>query len=208
MSAACGPNERFVVLAALDASEAAHEVLRVAANFARMAPRGELHLVHVVEELPPPVSLVPPPVGLGITAGEIVASARAKMVELASEARGQFRGPISTRVAGGSASKEILQAAADLQADVVLVGTHGRSGVKRLMLGSVAEKVSRRASCPVVVVREKNYASIPPEVEPACPECLRAQRESDGAKLTCAEHAENPLRRELHVLAALGPGRG
>lgn len=195
------------MVAAVDASDAAHEVLRVAANVARTTPRGELHLVHVVEDMPPAVELVPRPVGLGITAGEIVASARAKVAELASEARGQFRGLIATHVAAGSAWKQILQAAADVQADVVLVGTHGRTGLKRMMLGSVAEKVARRASCPVIVVREKDYyATIPPEIEPACPACLEAQRESGGARLACAPHAENPPHGLARVLSARGAG--
>lgn len=44
----------FVILAAVDASEAAHEILRVAANLAQGVAGSELHLVHVAEDLPPP----------------------------------------------------------------------------------------------------------------------------------------------------------
>jgi nucleotide-binding universal stress UspA family protein len=49
-----------------------------------------------------------------------------------------------------------------------VIGTHGRGGVKRLVLGSVAETVVRKASCPVLVVRRKAYhPSESREIEPA-----------------------------------------
>src|SRR5579883_3345607 len=128
MSSSAGEKGRFVVLAAVDDSNAAEEVLRAGANLARSHAGGELHLVHVIEHLPPPASLVPPPAGLGLTTKEIVSSARKR--------REQFAGRLSTHVAAGSASKQILQLAIDLQADLILVGTHGRSGIKRMLVGS------------------------------------------------------------------------
>ena len=190
---------RFVVLAAVDASEVAHEVLRTGANFARHVRGGELHLVHVVEDLPPPVVLVPPPAGLGITSTEIVAAAREHIEELAAEARAQFPGRLATHIAAGSAWKQILQVAIDVQADLIVVGTHGRAGVKRLLLGSVAENIVRKASCPVLVAREKDYhAFVPPEIEPACADCLTAQRQSGGASLWCERHAQNAPHAHLY----------
>jgi nucleotide-binding universal stress UspA family protein len=47
----------------------------------------------------------------------------------------------------------ILDAAAELHADLIVMGTHGKTGVRRLVLGSVAEQVIRHADCPVVTVR-------------------------------------------------------
>jgi nucleotide-binding universal stress UspA family protein len=183
---------RFVVLGAVDDGPLAREVVRVSANFARAVPGGELHLIHVLENLPPQVSIVPAPVGMGITTGEIVAEARKRLDELSAEARAQFGARIVGHLAAGRAWREILQLAVDLQADVVLVGTHGRTGVKRLIVGSVAESVVRKASCPVIVVRPKDYHEfVPPEIEPACPECLRVQRETAGARLWCERHSEH-----------------
>jgi hypothetical protein len=73
-----------------------------------------------------------------------------------------------------------------------MVGTHERTGVKRLLVGSVAEAVVRKASCPVIVVRPKDYsAHVPPEIEPPCPECLRMQRETAGARLWCERHSQH-----------------
>jgi nucleotide-binding universal stress UspA family protein len=202
-------NDRFVVLAALDASEAAHEIVRVAANLARGVAGGELHLVQVIDNLPPPATLVPAPPGLGLTPAEVVADARKRIEALAAEARGQFPGKLSTHVAAGSPWKQILQVAIDVQADVVVVGTHGRAGVRRLVVGSVAETVVRKASCPVLVVREKDYhALVPPEIEPACPECVAEQQRSGGVHLWCSRHGERHPRAHLYyeVPASFVPG--
>jgi nucleotide-binding universal stress UspA family protein len=57
------------------------------------------------------------------------------------------------RVVGGDARDAILQAAGDLRADLIVIGTHGRRGLSRVLLGSVAEDVLRRAPCPVLAVR-------------------------------------------------------
>lgn len=52
----------------------------------------------------------------------------------------------------GKPSEEILQYARENQNDLILMGTHGRTGLKRIWLGSVAERVVRMAPCPVMVV--------------------------------------------------------
>ena|SRR5579864_6787291 len=53
---------------------------------------------------------------------------------------------------GGDIAQHILRAASDLPADLVVMGTHGRRGVQRLVLGSVAERFLRIAHCPVLLV--------------------------------------------------------
>ncbi|MFW6320781.1 MAG: universal stress protein [Halohasta sp.] len=58
---------------------------------------------------------------------------------------------VETEIVEGSPSREILQAAEDC--DLIVMGTHGRGGLDRLLLGSVAEKVVRGASVPVMTVR-------------------------------------------------------
>ncbi len=57
----------------------------------------------------------------------------------------------------GDPSEEIVGLAKKVDADVIVLATHGRTGIKRLLLGSVAEKVVRHAGCPVFVVREKHH---------------------------------------------------
>jgi universal stress protein A len=62
--------------------------------------------------------------------------------------------PADTSVACGSPAFEIIEAAKSLPADVIVISTHGRTGLKHMLLGSVTEHVVCRAPCPVLVVRE------------------------------------------------------
>lgn len=55
----------------------------------------------------------------------------------------------------GSPAAEIIAAATDLHADLVCISTHGRGGLARVLMGSVAESVVREAPCPVLTVRPK-----------------------------------------------------
>ncbi len=57
------------------------------------------------------------------------------------------------RLVFGDAVAEILRAAESSWSDLIVMGTHGRTGLGRLLLGSTAEQVLRRASCPVLTVR-------------------------------------------------------
>ena len=70
------------------------------------------------------------------------------------EAAHQLAGlPVGYAVRFGEPAEEILEEAREFGADLVVMATHGRSGVARLMLGSVAEAVLRRSEVPVVLVR-------------------------------------------------------
>src|SRR6516162_5515666 len=53
----------------------------------------------------------------------------------------------------GGAAEEILQVAQERKCDLIVMGTHGRTGLGRLLMGSVAEQVVRKASCPVLTVK-------------------------------------------------------
>lgn len=76
--------------------------------------------------------------------------------ELAKLARDEVPGDIkaSTQVQIGSPAREIVETARSLAADLIVIATHGRTGLKHILLGSVAEHVVQRAPCPVFVVRE------------------------------------------------------
>jgi nucleotide-binding universal stress UspA family protein len=52
-------------------------------------------------------------------------------------------------------ANEIIQAANELDADLIIISTHGRTGLKRFVFGSTAEYVVRRASCPVLTLRTR-----------------------------------------------------
>jgi nucleotide-binding universal stress UspA family protein len=100
---------------------------------------------------------------------------------------------VVTHFRRGSAAEGVAQLAADLDADLVVVGSHGHRGLERFFLGSVAEKVSRLARCPVWIVRPKDHSAEgrTPQIEPPCPDCVAARRASDGKQMWCARHLEH-----------------
>ena len=67
---------------------------------------------------------------------------------------------LELHVVAGGPGPRIVRLAAELDADLIVVGTHGRSGARRLLEGSVAEAVVRRAGCSVLVAREKRHESV------------------------------------------------
>ena len=74
---------------------------------------------------------------------------------------GDARGiPVTTAILEGSPSREIVEYAEQEGCDLVVMGTHGRGGIDRLLLGSVAEKVVRASNVPVLTVR---ISDVPPE---------------------------------------------
>jgi nucleotide-binding universal stress UspA family protein len=63
------------------------------------------------------------------------------------------RVPVEHQLADGDPAAEILRVASDSNCGMIVMGTHGLSGLKRALMGSVAEGVSREAPCPVVIVK-------------------------------------------------------
>ncbi len=94
----------------------------------------------------------------------------------------------------GHTAEQLTALAVEIGADLVVVGTHGRRGMQRLVMGSVAEKTVRLAPCPVLVVRPKDTHGMQglPAMEPACVACIAAREKSEGAQWWCAAHTSDP----------------
>ena len=130
------------------AEEAWATAQRLAAAFG-----SELVLAHVFVEAPRfsegPLS--------GARMREVYASARswteAKLEEWAGRARAAGL-KVRTVLRTGVPYREIVDLATDERADLMVVGTHGRGGINRALLGSVADRLIRLAPCPVLSVRE------------------------------------------------------
>lgn len=88
-------------------------------------------------------------------------SGRKELERLAAD---HVRGEVGadTVVRTGTASDEIVELAKALPADLVVLSTHGHTGLKHVLLGSVAEHVVRNAPCPVLVVRENEHEFLAP----------------------------------------------
>ena len=125
-------------------------------DFARTVAAGvnaEVHLVHVLEE--PYASAGSYQFHLPDTPARrerLYTQARSRLGLLADEMRVK---DIDTtlEVRSGSAIDEIIKAAIDYGADLIVMGTHGRSGLQHLLTGSVAQEIIRRAPCPVLAIR-------------------------------------------------------
>ena len=85
-----------------------------------------------------------------------------------SDERNPLREQIDVFVALGNPAEQIVQLAVDTEADLIVVGTNEKSGLGRLVLGSVSSEVFRNAPCSVLVARASHYFGQPktPEVEP------------------------------------------
>jgi hypothetical protein len=92
----------------------------------------------------------------------------------------------------------VAQLAADLEADLVVVGTHGRRALARMLLGSVAELTVRLAPCPVLVVRPKASPAPLPAIEPPCPRCVEARAQTSGKEYWCEQHRERHGQRHTY----------
>lgn len=120
----------------------------------------ELHLVHVMQE---PVAVLP-------ESSIAVAAPAANLPELIDAAEQGLKryqaaepGRIANRIVlHGPSAEEIVRYAKDCNADLIVIGTHGRTGLAHVLLGSVAEKIVRKAPCAVLTVRPHGHGSDEP----------------------------------------------
>jgi len=139
------------ILVPIDFSECSKKALRYALALARQHSAA-LDLVYVVPT-PPYGAGEYGPVDYGNLQQELEQNAAKELGRTISEevADSVRAGPI---IRVGSAGREIVDVARTIPADLIVISTHGRSGLKHVLLGSVAEQVVRHAPCPVLVVRE------------------------------------------------------
>lgn len=136
----------------VDFSDPSDQALRYAARFARQFG-GEITLLHIVETAIAPYPEVAP--YLDQTEEELE---DAEQFLLTIAARPLLESsPVQTVVRIGLAAHEIVEAARDLDADLIVIATHGYTGWKHFCIGSTTERVVRTAPCPVFVVREKQH---------------------------------------------------
>jgi len=142
------------ILVPTDFSDCALPAVRYAAELADKFG-AELVLLHVVPDavlaLPDAVMPTPAPVA---DLNALTEAGKTGLANLIAAEKLEPRHP-RTEVRIGSPAAEIVAAATDLHADLICIGTHGRGGIARVLLGSVAELVVRQAPCPVLTVRPK-----------------------------------------------------
>ena len=144
------PKDIKRIVVATDFSDLSTEAIETAVAFAR-AFGATLDLVHVASEMayavPPPIDMISLPVDMASVMSEV--GARLTTEQDRVRARGVT---CESNVLVGRADAEIAQHAEKTQANLIILGTHGRSGLGHALLGSVAEKVVQHAHCPVLTV--------------------------------------------------------
>ena len=145
------------ILVPVDFSEGVQPALTLAASMARTF-HASIDLLHVWQ--PPPLIPLPLVVVGGVAEATPInmeelarTTAGAQMKRIADALRDQGVAELHSRVAIGSPAHEIVELAELGHFDLIVMGTHGRVGLAHAVLGSVAEKVVRRARCPVLTVR-------------------------------------------------------
>ena len=143
------------ILVPTDFSPGSAAALELATTIAKQF-NAEIVLMHVLQSVPVYVSvpsLVPLPT-------EWVAAVHQQAEsELATAARHVSGVKITTELRdGGSTHVTLTAAAVECKADLIVIGTHGRTGLQHVMLGSVAERVVRHATVPVLTVRAPKNA--------------------------------------------------
>ncbi len=142
------------VLAPTDFSPHSQEALRHACGLAEHF-RAELHVVHVLSEIVP---TGPDPLLMPVMSPQYYAEDEQRALEaLKTQLKPEWGRPASVThaVCWGAPAEAIVDYAAENQADLIVIATHGRTGLKHVLLGSVAERIVREAPCPVLTIRSK-----------------------------------------------------
>jgi nucleotide-binding universal stress UspA family protein len=145
------------VLVPVDLSEQSPLVLDHATALAS-AYGAPIDLLHVVEEAAFPTAYGMDPLTPSLP--DVQERAREALESLAAEIE-NFDEALNTHVLTGYAARDIVDFADEYAADLIVMATHGRTGLQRFLIGSVAEKVVRSASCPVFTVKSFGKSLVP-----------------------------------------------
>ncbi|MCS7088953.1 MAG: universal stress protein [Thermoflexales bacterium] len=140
------------ILVPLDGSTFSELALSYARALA-LCSEGEIVLVRVDETYEPPVGVFVPvtvlPEAVTLNVGEYLQQHEMRLRQAGIRA--------SSAVLEGRVADAIVRHAREVGADVIVMCTHGRSGLQRVLLGSVAEQVVKRAPCPVMLIRPRDW---------------------------------------------------
>ncbi|HMJ56058.1 MAG TPA: universal stress protein [Polyangiaceae bacterium] len=204
--------DKAVIVVGEDYSQNSADALKAASTFAATLADLALHIVHVTKagssfangpnrsSAASPNHQAPDDLQTDRAALKVVTlSTAASVAEHGAHVFGHLR--------FGNPAREIVQLASDLSADLIVVGTHGRTGMRKLLLGSVAQNILTNASCPVLVVKPKDLPPWP-EIEPPCPDCVTARHSSHGLEFWCARHSEHHASAHTYYVNSDSYGLG
>jgi nucleotide-binding universal stress UspA family protein len=169
--------EPFRIVVGVDFSEIAQEALHQAFDLAllRRNESPEVHAVVVVDDGSSGLAIRRP---IAAVRDQLETAQALLNDQVAAIRRYKMEGqpalpviPTEVQVRVGDPVEQLLSVALETRASLLVIGTHGRRGLRRLVLGSVAERVARAAPCPVLIVRPRDIAAMEavPRPEPIDP---------------------------------------
>jgi nucleotide-binding universal stress UspA family protein len=141
------------ILCPIDHSDCSKEALKYAVSFA-MKDEAKLYLLHIIDIRSFNDSLVA--MSQQIPDEETLEQLRMKLLDcIPEDIRDDM--DVEATVIQGIPFAEIISTAKEKEIDMIVIGSHGRTGISHMMLGSVSEKVVRKAPCPVLTVRQPGH---------------------------------------------------
>jgi len=144
------------ILCPFDFSENAQEALQYAIHLMSKDEDATLYLTHVVDnrvyDYGGPIYGQEPSVSMAVLDQSIREKLEKKLLDHVPE---EIQKRVETIILFGVPFLEIIITAKDKNVDLIVIGTHGRTGIAHMLIGSVAEKVVRKAPCPVLSVKSK-----------------------------------------------------
>jgi nucleotide-binding universal stress UspA family protein len=146
------------ILCPIDHSDCSKEALKYAVSFA-MKDEAKLYLLHIIDVRSFSEGLEA--MSQQIPDEETLEQLRTKLLDcIPEEIRDDM--DVEAIVIQGIPFAEIISAAREKEIDMIVIGSHGRTGISHMMLGSVSEKVVRKAHCPVLTVRQPGHEFVMP----------------------------------------------
>jgi nucleotide-binding universal stress UspA family protein len=183
----------YVILSALVFDETGDCALNEAVRLTVPSPNAKLHVVHVMPDLGEAQGDHTSAVRKEVERAPSLMEERVKIAcaGTALEVRGHIR--------HGDPVELILRTAAEIDADVLVIGSHRRHGVEKLILGSVAERILQGARCSVLTALPKNWQRTEQiQLDPPCPDCVRVRQEAGDPSLWCERHSRSRLRPHVY----------
>lgn len=143
----------MVIVCSTDFSEPSRLALDTALNLAKALGAARVRLLHVDETIDRFSAAVDAEARFAEEYARLRDEAKRMVEELAKKASAESGLAVVADFRTGPAYSEVVQFAAEVRADLIVVGSHGRTGLKRAIMGSVAERVVRHAHCAVLTVK-------------------------------------------------------
>jgi len=145
------------ILVPIDRSMFSLSALQYAEEIAKLF-QAEISIVHVVDHTPQGKEVVKDAEDL--LYHNVIEEQRRVLISHLLVEYGLVPQSIKILIRHGSPSKEIVRTAADIHADLIVMSTHGRTGLRHVALGSVAERVVRTALCPVLTIKPDEFREL------------------------------------------------